>query len=331
MALRLWSIAAVLTIAALVILADPGAPHDALPLFLVYLGCEGVAAGFEAACLGAERPRTIVGGQLAGAAVLAAAGVAAIASTSVSLPVSIAAFAGAGALKLAWQARAWRAVLRAPAGAERGQRRAWIREAAPFLALAILGTIYYRIDLVILHAVAGPTESSSYGAAYRVVDASLMVAGVLMAAVSARLSRLHRDRPERVWPEWKRVVTRVGAAAVAPVVLMTVFAAPVAGLLFGARYRSAAGADLRLLAPGILFMVLQTVNATFLFTSHVQRRLLRYSLGHVVLNVVLTYVLVKAHGSTGAAAATTISEVLVFAYFALFVRASFSRARADAA
>jgi O-antigen/teichoic acid export membrane protein len=331
MSLRLWSLAAIVVVAAALILADADAPQDALPLFLIYLGCEVAAAGFEAASLGADRPFSIAGGQLLGAAVLVAASVAVLLSGEVSLPVSMAAFAGAAALKLAWQVAVWRGVMRARHGVDRAQRRRWIREAAPFLALAILGVIYYRIDLVILHAVDGSAGSASYGAAYRVVDASLTVAGVLMAAIAARVSRLHRDRPERVWSEWKRVTGRIAAVAVGPVVLITVLAHPIAELLFGERYRSSAGADLRLLAPGILFMVLQTVNATFLFTSHVQRRLLRNSIWHVVLNVVLTYFLVKAHGSNGAAAATTISEMLAFTYFAFFVRRVFTRPPANVA
>lgn len=320
MQLRLWSIAAIVVVAATLVAVDASAPQDALPLFLVYLACEAAATGFEAAAIGAERSRTIAGGQLLGAAVLVGASAAVALSGRVSLPVAMIAFAGAAALKLAWQVAAWRGVLRTRRAPDPVERRRWIREAVPFLALAALGVIYYRIDLVVLHVLAGSTEAASYGAAYRVVDASLMVAGILMATISARLSRLHRNNPERVWGEWKRVITRVAALAIGPVLFITLFAAPIAGLVFGERYRSAAGADLRLLAPGILFMVLQTVNVTFLFTSHVQQRLLRYSFVHVAANVVLTYFLVKAHGSTGAAAATTISEVLVFTYFAFFVR-----------
>jgi O-antigen/teichoic acid export membrane protein len=327
-ALRLWAIGAIVVVALIVIGADRGAPHDVLPLFLAYLGCEAIAAGFEAASLGAERPWALAGGQLAGAVVLVAAGIWALASARVGLAASMATFVVAAVVKLAWNLRVWRSAVTARPLGDRDQRRRWLREAAPFLALAILGTIYYRIDLVILHALDGPTESASYAAAYRVVDASLMIAGVLAATVSPRLSRLHSEHPERVWPEWKRLTTRVAAAAFAPVLLVTVFAEPLAGLLFGQRYESSAGADLRLLAPGILFMVLQTVNAAFLFTSDVQRRLVPFSLAHVVMNVVLTYVLVEARGSTGAAAATTISEVLVFAYFSILVRWSFARPRA---
>jgi O-antigen/teichoic acid export membrane protein len=66
-------------------------------------------------------------------------------------------------------------------------------------------------------------------------------------------------------------------------------------------------------------MLLQVVNASVLFSSDVQRLLVRLSFVHVAVNIALTWWLSGRYGSVGAAAATSISELFAFAYFGMVV------------
>lgn len=322
-AVRTMWILIVVALVAVVGLATQMAPA-ALGLLILALGCEASAGGFEAAAIGGERPRAIAGGQLAGAAVLVTSTLIIVNEGRVSLAGGIGSFAAASGVKLGWHLVRARRVLytRRPRATTRS--RDLIAAGLPFLVLAVLGSVYYRIDMVILHALKGSAAAAPYGAAYRVVDAALVFAGVLAATISPSFSRLHERSRAEVWMKWRRVVLSTLAAAVVPVLGLVAFAFPIAKLLFGARYQAGAGTLLRILAPGIIFMMLQTVNAVVLFTSQLDAVLVRMSILPVLTNVVLTLALVAALGSVGAALATTVAEVGTFAFYATFITRSFS-------
>ena len=313
--------------AALVLDVPDAATGAALLLAAACLG-EAVAAGFEAAAVGSERLWLVSIGQCLAAAMLVAA-LLAVLLTDAGLTAAIGGLAASAWTRAAWHLIRWRGIWRARPHVSIIQARRWFRQAAPFLALAVLGVAYYRIDVIILHTIRGATETASYAAAYRLVDASLIIGAVFATSRLAHLSRVHAASPGAAWRLWVRYC-RITALAAAPVVVVLVaFAEPLSAVLFGERYRGSAGADLRYLAPGILFMLLQIVNAAVLFTSDIERLLVRMSLAHVALNVVLTYWLVHTSGSTGAAIATTVSEVITFSYFALFIWWRFGRTQRE--
>lgn len=300
----------------------------AMAAILLIAACvgEAVATGFESAALGTERLWLVSIGQCLACVVLLAALVALLAFEG-GLTAAIGGLTAAAWTRAGWHLARWRGIWRAREPVSSGQARRWFRQAAPFLALSLLGVAYYRIDVIILHAIRGPEETASYAAAYRLVDASLIIGGVFAASRLAHLSRVHETAPANAWKLWIRYC-RITAIAAAPVVLvLMVFSEPLAALLFGREYGPSSGQDLQYLAPGILFMLLQIVNAAVLFTSDIQRLLVRMSLAHVAMNIVLTYWLVNESGSTGAALATTVSEVITFSYFGLFIWWRFGRAR----
>jgi O-antigen/teichoic acid export membrane protein len=289
-------------------------------VLLLSLMFEATAVGFEAAGIGTETPWRVAVGQLLGGTVLLGF-VGVLLVTRPTPTAALAALACAAAVKLVWQLWAWRGELAFAARVVAWvQIRHWVRQAIPYLVIIALGTIYYRIDIVILHARRGAAETAPYAAAYRLVDVVLVVGGVIAAAVSPHLSRIHHLEPGRVWGEWSRYVTRTAMVAVPGAFCVAIAAYPLARFLFGQDYADSAGEALRLLTPGIAFMLLQIINAAVLFTSDDQRFLLRMSLPHVLMNIGLTWWLVGLAGSAGAATATSISEAVTFFYFAAVIR-----------
>jgi O-antigen/teichoic acid export membrane protein len=281
---------------------------------------EAGAAGMEAASLGGEVPRRVAIGQFLGAGILLAT-LAVLVTTRASVASAIAGIAIASSVRLAWNLGGWwPALRRAPRGPNLGTARQWIREAVPFLLLAMLGAIYYRLDVVILHALRGATEAASYAAAYRVLDAAIVLGGVVVSALVPRLSQLGVSEPERLWSLWLRWVRILSLVSLVPTLAVVAGAVPLADLLFGERYRAPAGSDLRLLAPSIAFVLLHSLNAAFLFALDRQRALVRLSLVNVGVNIALTATLAQLAASTGAAVATTLSSIFTFVYFVFIVR-----------
>ena len=303
----------------------PGVRGWVLAVLLVALALEGLAGGFESAGIGAERPARVATGQILGSVALSFC-VLLIFVLPVTPALALAGLAVAALAKLACHVQAWRADLSiGTTHLRRADVRHWVRQAAPYLIMGALGTLYYRIDIVILHGRRGAVETASYAAAYRVVDAALVIGGVAAAAIAPHLSRIHRDDPGRVWSEWKRYTFRMALIATPFARVLGAIASPLSSLLFGTSYASSAGLDLRLLAPGIVFMLLQTIILSVLFTGQDTHLLLRFSFVLVAMNAALTWSLVGLAGSAGAATATSVSELVTFCSLVVFLRWRFRR------
>jgi O-antigen/teichoic acid export membrane protein len=314
-----WSVTTALGATALWVIGGLDLKPSTFAPLVAFVLAEAVTGGFEFAAIGLELPWRVATGQAIGAG-LALAALAYVGLVQTTAAAALAGFAVASAGRLAWQIYAWRDVSVWSAWrASWGQVVRWARQAAPYLALSALGMLYYRIDIVILHSRRGAAETAPYAAAYRLVDLALVFGGVAAAAVSPYLSRLHTLGALEVRRAWKRYLC-LTALAVSPfVIVLAVVSFPLSAILFGNAYRHSAGLALLVLAPGIGFMLLQIVNAVVIFTGDRQWEILGPVLANLATNAVLTWWLVGDFGSTGAALATSISEVVAFASFGALI------------
>jgi len=319
---RLLAVAAVAGLAssAVAVGATPFEPGLGA-LVVLYLVFESVAFGYENAAAGAERPwRFVVAQAIAAIALLG--GLAALTATdSVSLSTAMAVLAGASALKVCGHLLAWRGSSATGEPPRRRERPTTLfLQALPFLGLMILTTVYYRVGIVALYAVGGATETASYAAAIRLVDVVGVAVSVGFLGISPTLSRMHRDRPEQIWVTWRRMIVTVGAVALPVAAVVAIWAEPICGTLFGARYGRSAAADLRLLLPGVVLLVVQGVNAAIVFMADDHRAILKISGINLTVCVAASVVLSEIHGSRGTAVAFSLAEAFSFVTFALLIR-----------
>ncbi len=290
------------------------------PAFVAALGLQALALGFESAAIGMERaPRMAAGQQIEAVVLLTCLGLLLVIGPTPA--VAVAGMAVAAAAKLAFHVVTWTrhhsGTFHRPSGVAAKQ---WIRQAAPYLLLGALGTIYYKFDIVILHTLRGSAATAPYAAAYRVVDASAVFGAILLATISPHISRLQVRGRHLLWDPWRRYVLRTAAVLTPPVLVVVVAANPIAGFVFGQRYATSAGDNLRLLAPSIVFLVMHHINVAVLFAEDDQRRNTIVSSLSVLGNVCLTSVLVTLNGANGAAVASTVSEIVLFSGYALWIR-----------
>lgn len=288
---------------------------------------EAIAGGYEAASLGAERPRRIAVGQVL-AALLIAGGTALLFVAGASVVAAVAILAASSAIRSGILAFAWRGELRGGRLRTdiRGSREVLTRS-LPFLVLIALGAIYYRADIVLLHAIIGSRETAEYAAAFRFIDVAIVFGGVLAGLLMPRMARAWRDDPSRLTALWRRAAVGVLVVSLPVVVVAMVFSHEIAGLVFGERYRSESGDLLRLLAPTITLMLLQSINAAVLFSSGRTRSLVGFTLVYVGVSVAATGAMAAVWGGPGAAVATTGSAAFTVAYLMVIVRRWSSTAR----
>lgn len=302
--------------------------HEVAAFGLVYLICEALAFGFENASVGAERPWRFVVAQSVTAVALLAGTVGLVWTGTATLSHVMAVLAAASTLKLGAHLILWRSKQHAGATGMTHDRIVGLyREALPFLGLALLATVYYRVGVVALHATQGARETASYAAAMRVVDVVALAGAITFAAMSPALSRTHRDSPDEIWMLWRRAVLRC-SAVVLPLAALGAIGAPLLSrVLFGEAYEQTAGEDLRVLMPGLALMFLQVLSAAVLFMADDHRGVLGLTTFNVGACVVLSIGLSAAFGSTGAAAALSMAEALSFFSFALLIRRRYGAAR----
>jgi O-antigen/teichoic acid export membrane protein len=295
-------------------------------LLLAAVLFEACSLGLEALGQATDRPWVVSAAQLVAGALLGAWGVLLLFGVSVTPLLGLLGIAGASAVRVVAQAGYWvRLRPRALPLPSRARALASLREALPYLLLASLAVLYYRLDVVILHARRGAVETAPYAAAYRAVDAVVIMGGVLFTAIAPHMSRVMASGRAAVWGEWRRYMVRIGAAAVVAALLLGVLSEPLARVLFGARYAHSAGQSLALLAPGVAFMLMQTVNAAVVLMDDDTGPVVRLTFFNVGLNLVLTWILTGAHGSRGASIATSTAEVVTFVGFTTLVWLRYGR------
>ena len=184
-----------------------------------------------------------------------------------------------------------------------------IREAAPFGLLLVVFALYYRIDTVILQWLRDPREVGLYAAAYKFLDAIVVLAGALGATFYPRFSRLAFDNQ----PDIRIILesmSRIILVAGVPIVLATLVTADSLVLaLFGPEYGES-GLILRILILGALPLFLVFIHNFALQSANRVWPLVRvYGVG-CMLNVIANVALVPAWGARGAAVAASACEWL---------------------
>jgi O-antigen/teichoic acid export membrane protein/glycosyltransferase involved in cell wall biosynthesis len=177
--------------------------------------------------------------------------------------------------------------------------------AAPLGVGAVVGTIYYRLDMWLVGLLRGATAVASYAAPCRIVDGLLLPAGALANLILPHLERRPGSRVGRT-----RVVMAVSMAGTAIVCIAVACVASTAlRIVFGAPYASAASTlDLLLLsAPfGAAVLVLGPVVAV----DHTRRFIMCVGVA-LFVNVGLNLMLIPPLAARGAAIANLASQFLL--------------------
>jgi O-antigen/teichoic acid export membrane protein len=174
------------------------------------------------------------------------------------------------------------------------------------VALALLS----RVDMTMLAAFKPASQVGQYGAAYRLLDTTAFVTWSVCVAVLPAMSRLTPTSTPSVGSVYQRALQLVLAITLPLAVGAAILATPIVALLYGAQYKEAAGA-LVLLAPTITLFPVSALSSQLLYSQDV-RRIVPLTYFVVFLeNVVVNLILIPRYSLDGAAAGTSISEVLV--------------------
>lgn len=189
---------------------------------------------------------------------------------------------------------------------------ATLAKAAVLLGLAQLCiTLYYRLDLLILAAVKPADDVGQYGAAYRVLETFVVVPSLAMTVLTPVIAASVVAGTAVLQRRYGHLMHLVALASFPIAVAGLLTASRVFPALPGFEEFGGAGDALAILAVAAPCIFFGTVLSAVLVSGHQQGRLLAVSFVGLLLNVALNVALIPPLSYTGAAIATSVTEVAV--------------------
>ncbi|MCB0882600.1 MAG: oligosaccharide flippase family protein [Thermoleophilia bacterium] len=184
-----------------------------------------------------------------------------------------------------------------------------LRAAAPLGFSAVLTTLYYRLDGILLLHIGGAAAAGHYSAAYRFLDTLQILPatlfGVLLPIVSQRIAA---GQPIQ---QLFGLSLRLSAAISLPIAAVGAFVAPeTMTLIYSSEFREGAR-PLAVLLFSFPMIFLGYISSGLLIAAGRRRPLWVVSLIALLASLPVVWILIAAHGATGAALGTVLVEVFV--------------------
>jgi O-antigen/teichoic acid export membrane protein len=184
-----------------------------------------------------------------------------------------------------------------------------MRVALPVGLALIFQLTLFRVDIVILQALAPERVVGQYGAAYRLFEATLFVSWAVGAAIYPVLARI-AGQGEATLKVFERGIKLVVAVTLPASLGALILARPLVDLLYGSGFSLSVRA-LQLLALGIILCSVNHVTGVLLLAEHRERTIAVVYGTVAVANVAVNVALIPVYSLNAAALNTTLSEVLL--------------------
>jgi O-antigen/teichoic acid export membrane protein len=191
-------------------------------------------------------------------------------------------------------------------------------QAMPFGVHAILGTLFFQLDTVLLSHYSGNTEVGYYQAAMRLVLASLIICDVLTSAYFPHLSKkikvdLYAFKDDGL--ALNKYLLMIGGMISS---FLIVYAKEVVTIVYGGAY-SRSIYLMQLLAAVILLKFIGSAYSVMVTVSEHQNLRAFGVAVSVVVNVILNLMLIPGYGAVGAAMTSIITHIVLDSLYLFFV------------
>jgi O-antigen/teichoic acid export membrane protein len=220
---------------------------------------------------------------------------------------------------LLWMLVAFRRVVRVRPCIEMTRWWHWLKEAAPLAIGSTLGTIYFRIDGVMLSKLGNLRDVAIYQVGYKFSDILAFMAPALLGAVLPLLIRAWPDRVADFRRTFRQAFIVFLAFGVFATVTFAVLCGPLIVTLYTSKYSGSPGPARVLFAGQALNLFTQLTFVT-LVASGRRRMYPIATLAGVIANVSLNLVLIPRYGVSGAAVSTVLTEIVVLSILGYAVR-----------
>lgn len=194
-----------------------------------------------------------------------------------------------------------------------------IHGALPYGLLAILGTVSYRLDTLLLGLIRGDFETGIYAMGYKFLDAVTFIPGAVALALFPVLAKMYLEKPSQIRQVYNQcLVVMAGLGLLISVSFWLVL--PLVIDSFLPQYQSSIRViQILALAMPFIFMHIPS-NQVLLSTDRYLKQLLVLYSSFLIINLSLSLWLIPLYGYMAAAWLTVVSEIITFITFYLFIR-----------
>ena len=186
------------------------------------------------------------------------------------------------------------------------------RRSRPFAGQELLSVGLARIDVLLIAALASQTVVGYYGAAYRLLEATLFIPTALQGAFAAMYTYLDEHSDPTITAVFQRSIKVLLVLLVPCAVVLLVLPGQLLELLFGPGFDEGVGA-LRAFGPTVVLLGVVLLSASLMSSRLEPRRLVIYYGIALVVNVVANVALIPPLGATGAGLAMLATEIVLAA------------------
>lgn len=184
-----------------------------------------------------------------------------------------------------------------------------LKMSLPLFLVGLFGSLYFRIDSVLIKYFLGFNELGIYSAAYRLIDTGTIVSSILSSSTFQVLVSVQAQATEVITSLLSKSLKYLSLLAGFMVVCGVLKAAEVSLFLFGDQF-IASGPVLQFLAPSLFFLFCNGLFIIQMLASHQEKYLLKSMVFLALFNILLNLYCIPRFGLIGAAVTTFISEVL---------------------
>lgn len=197
--------------------------------------------------------------------------------------------------------------------------REQLNQSWPFALSSVAIGLYFYMDSVLVARIAGEEAAGYYNAAYRILEAFMVIPFAIVGSINPLLSRFFVDDKERMKRIYRFSLKVMLSLGLPIAVGGTVLAPRLIELLYGQQYGPSSPA-LAVLVWAIAIIFLNTVVSSTLNAMNRQRTWLVILSIAAVLNIVLNLVFIPVYGFMAAAVITVLTELFVLVAISLVIR-----------
>ncbi len=191
--------------------------------------------------------------------------------------------------------------------------RTLVRASAPIWVAQLAVGLLYRLDVLMLRWLLPAAEADRqigyYQPAYALIESGHLLLGAVVTAAYPVFASMRAAAPAKLAAAWRTSVRAAALAGLAAAAATALLAGPVIALVFGDAFAPGATA-LRWLAPALPLVAVGSLTASLLTAVRRQGDVTRVTLLLVAVNALVNCWAIPRWGFAGAAAATTLTEVV---------------------
>lgn len=182
--------------------------------------------------------------------------------------------------------------------------------AMPFAATAVLSSIYYSIDMVMLTHMIGNYATGIYNATYKLIGVLTLFYGIYIAVIFPVMSKFFKNDEKALLILFEKSIKYLMLIIIPIAISTMIYSKDIIYLIYGHQY-DASSSVLSILIWTVCLLFINGAGNTFLNASYKEVSATKIYAIAAVFNIILNFVMIPHLTYNGAAITTVLSDLLI--------------------